>query len=177
MKKTIKTFWYNIGEVDVHLEVPARIKLLKTLGKVGVNVRTNINYFKKKPDIKGLNKVWTLKVSGKNILSKILLIAKHQILLFRNQDVDIIVVRYKNLFFAIPLWFYLRKLLGRKKPCFVLDVRSLAVDLKDNWVGILEQKRFDKSIDFAFKNFDGVMAITEKMKKDLQNNTNNYNKN
>jgi glycosyltransferase involved in cell wall biosynthesis len=57
-----------------------------------------------------------------------------------------------------------------------MDVRTLPVDLSDNWRGRLRQRRFNNAVYIAFRYFDGLTMITEKMKTDLQKVTNNFEK-
>lgn len=117
-----------------------------------------------------------LRFREKGILGSILLFVEQQVLLMKNLDVDVVVVRPINFHPTLPLWFLWRKILRRKRPKFVLDIRSLAVDLSGNWWGKAQQIRFDSSYRIAFRYFDGLTMITEKMKKDLQTEANNFEK-
>jgi glycosyltransferase involved in cell wall biosynthesis len=86
----------------------------------------------------------------------------------------VIVVRSFNLHQTLPVWFLQRKILRRSRPKFVLDIRTLPVDIQSNFSGTLRKLRFESSVRLAFRYFDGISLITEKMKCDLQRKADNY---
>ena len=176
MLQKLKTFWLNIGHIDQDLEIPARLKFLQTLAAEDSEVRAIFNYSQKASTPNGLAKVWMIRSIGGGVFGKIWLFAKQQFVLLKNLDVDVVVLRHRNLHQNLPLWFLWRKILRRKHPKFVLDVRSVIVDISDNWKGKLEQLRFDSAVGFAFRYLDGLTIITEKMRRDLQSKFNNFEK-
>ena len=128
------------------------------------------------PILNDLEKVWMIRSPRWGVFGKIWLLVKQQFVLIKNLDVGVIVLRHRNLHQTLPLWFIWRKVLRRKLPKFVLDVRSVIVDISDNWQGKLEQLRFDSAVGFAFRHLDGLTIITEKMTKDLQTQFGNFEK-
>ncbi|MFX0197232.1 MAG: glycosyltransferase family 4 protein [Candidatus Hodarchaeota archaeon] len=180
MPGKMKIFWLNLGFLDRDMDLSERMQILQALAEQEVEVRTNFNYIKtpiKTPlPIDGLDKVWILSRRAKGVLGTIFLFAEQQLTLIKNFCVDVIVVSPFNLHQAVPLWLLCRKILRRQRPKFVMDVRTLPVDLPDNWRGRLRQKRFNAGVYLAFQYFDGLTMITEKMKTDLQKETNNFEK-
>jgi glycosyltransferase involved in cell wall biosynthesis len=176
MADKLKTFWLNLDFLDIDMHVSQRLQILSALAKEGVEVRANFNYLQNHFSVNGLHKVWLIRLRSKTLLGRILFLIEEQLVIMNNLDVDVIIVRPFNLHQTIPLWFLWRKILGFKRPKFVLDIRSLAVDLLGNWKGKQRQKRFDTSVRIAFRYFDGLTMITEKMKKDLQEEAKNFEK-
>ena len=162
MKRKLKTFWLNIGLIDHDLAVRARLAFLQALSKEKIEVRSNFNYIHSPLTNHGLFKVWMLRYRGKGFLGSLCIFVRQQLVLAKNHDVDVIVLRYSNLHQTLPLWFLWRKILRRNLPKFVLDVRSLAVDLSNNWRGKLEQIRWNTSVRIAFRHLDGLTIITNK---------------
>ena len=176
MIRKLKTFWLNVGLIDRDLEIPARLKFLQAVAGEGLEVRAVFNYSQSPPILNDLEKVWMIRSPRWGVFGKIWLLAKQQFVLIKNLDVGVIVLRHRNLHQTLPLWFFWRKVLRRKLPKFVLDVRSVIVDISDNWQGKLEQLRFDSAVGFAFRHLDGLTIITEKMTKDLQTQFGNFEK-
>ena len=176
MARKLKTFWLNIGMIDRDMELGARLQILRALTGEEIEVRANFNYIQTPLPVQGLDKVWMIRLRTKGLFGRILLFAEQQLVFMKNLDVDVVVVRYRNLHPTLSLWFLWRKVLRRRQPKFILDVRSLAVDLPENWRGKLEQIRFNTSVRLAFRYFDGLTVITEKMKRDLQAEANNFEK-
>lgn len=170
------TLWLTIAFLDRDMEMNARLQILQALAEQKVEVRASFNYIQKPVRPNGLDKVWMLRLRVKGLLGKILLFIEQQLVLMKNLDVDVVVVWPFNLHQILPLWFLWRKVLRHRRPKFVLDVRTLAVELPRNWKGKQQQKRFDTSVRIAFRYFDGLTMITEKMKRDLQTEANNFKK-
>lgn len=164
MPQKLKTFWLNLGFLDRDMDLSERRQILRALAKQNVEVRANFNYIKTPLSVEGLDKVWLFKLQGKGILGIILLFVKQQLVLIKNLDVDVVVVRAFNLHQTLPLWYFWRKVLHRRRPMFVLDLRTLPVDLEQNWRGKLRKIRFDSGVRIAFRHFEGLSMITEKMK-------------
>jgi glycosyltransferase involved in cell wall biosynthesis len=176
MADKLKTFWLNLHFLDRDMHLSQRRQILGALAEQRVEVRSNFNYIKTPLPVSGLDKVWMLRLRNQGLLGTISLFIEQQLVLMKNLDVDVIVVTPLNLHQTLPLWFLWRKIFGRKRPKFVLDVRTLPVDLSTGWRGRLRQKRFDTSIQIAFQHFDGLTIITKKMKRDLQARANNFKK-
>jgi glycosyltransferase involved in cell wall biosynthesis len=176
MQQKLKTFWLCLGFLDRDMEINARLQLLKALSKRGVEVRASFNYIKKRQTIDGLEKVWTIRRRANGIIGRCFLMAEQQRLLLKNLDADIIVVWPFNFHQTLPIWFFYRKIMRRRFPKFVMDVRSLPVDFPGHLKKIQRQKRFNTGVRMAFRYFDGLTMITEKMKRDLQAKTGNVDK-
>lgn len=162
--------------IDRDIEVNFRKNILIELSKQGVSVRANFNYINDKIAINEIDKVYYIKLRQKGILGKILLNIEQQITLIKNLDADVVVLRPFNLIESLPIWFFWKKILGRKLPKFVLDIRSIVTD-DPVYIKHLQRKmRFWFSVKFAFCYFDGLTMITKIMKKDIQNVVNNFNK-
>jgi glycosyltransferase involved in cell wall biosynthesis len=168
MSKRIKTFWLNLDFIDRDLHSSQRRQILKALNKQNVEVRTNFNFLVKPLPVNGLDRVWMIKLRTRGPLGSIILAVEQQLILLKNLDADVVVVREFNLIQCIPIWFLWRKILHRKWPKFVLDIRSLPADFPGFWKRKQRKKRFDTAVRFAFRYFDGLTMITEKMKNDLQ---------
>jgi glycosyltransferase involved in cell wall biosynthesis len=176
MASKLKTFWLNLGFLDRDMDLSERRQILRALAEQKVEVRANFNYIKTPLSVQGLDKVWMLKLHGKTFLGIILLYAKQQLTLMKNLDVDVVVVRAFNLHQTLPLWFFWRKVLHRRRPKFVLDLRTLPVDVDEKLWGKLRKIRFDTSVRLAFRHFEGLSVITEKMKIDLQTEVSDFKK-
>lgn len=176
MSSDLKTFWLNLGFVDTGMDLSGRRQILCALAKEDVEVRSVFNYIEKPAPIRGLAEVWMLQLLGKGLFGQMRLFVEQQLVLMKNLDVDVVVLRAFNLHQTLPLWFLWRKVLRRKRPKFILDVRTLAVDLPGNWRGKLRQWRFDSSVRIAFRYFEGLTMITQEMKRNLQTHTNNFEK-
>lgn len=172
----ISSFWLNIGMLDLNMELGFRKQILKSLAVQEVEVRANFNYLETAIPVDGLDKVYFLKLCRNGPIGSILLTIEQQLTLLKNLDVDVVVLRPFSLMATLPLWFIVRKVLRRKKPKFVLDIRTLVADFPGFWKRIQRQIRFDASVHIAFRYFDGLTVITEKMKRDLQNKNNNFKK-
>ena len=158
------------------MDLSERRQILGALAQENVEVRASFNYLESPLPIHGLDKVWMLRLGGGGFLGSLFLFLKQQFILMKNLDTDVVVVLPFNLHQTLPLWFFWRRILRRRLPKFVMDVRTLAVDLPGNWRGRLRQKRFETSIRLAFRYFDGLTIITEKMRRDLQKQVNNFEK-
>ena len=77
---------------------------------------------------------------------------------------DIVIVDYFSILSIMP-WALLRKL-GVLRTCFILDLRTLVVDVK-GWRGRVSVGRFDLSLRFAHRFMDGITMITPRMRDDL----------
>jgi glycosyltransferase involved in cell wall biosynthesis len=77
---------------------------------------------------------------------------------------DAVIVDYFSTFSIIP-WVLLRRL-GLLRTSFILDLRTLPVDVK-GWHGWISNRRFDWSLEFAKQFMDGITMITPKMRDDL----------
>jgi len=176
MSDKIKTFWLNLDFVDCDLHSSQRQQVLRALKKQNVEVRANFNFKQKSVSVNGLDKVWMIQLRTLGPLGSILLSLEQQVILMKNLDVDVVVVRAFNLLQCLPLWFVWRKILQRKQPRFVLDIRSLPADFPGYWKHKQRQKRFDSAVKFAFRYFDGLTMITEKMKNELQLKSMNFQK-
>lgn len=176
MAGKLKTFWLNIGFLDRDMHLSQRRQILQALTEEQVEVRANFDYFQTPLPIHGLDKVWMLRFPSKGLLGAILLFTKQQLVLMKNLDVDVVVVKAFNLHQTLPIWFLWLKILRRTRPKFVLDVRTLPVDLQSNCRGKLRKIRFTSGVRLAFRYFDGLTMITEKMKRDLQMEVNNFEK-
>lgn len=176
MSRKLKTLWLNLGFLDREMDLSERWQILQSLAKENVEVRASFNYINKPLPIDGIDKVWMLQLRRRGLFGSIKLFAEQQLLLLKNLDVDVVVVWPFNFHQTLPIWFLWRKILRRPLPRFVLDFRTLAVDLPAGWTGKLRQKRFETSAQLAFRYFDGVTIITEKMKRDLQTQANNFSK-
>jgi len=174
MRDKLKTFWLNLGFLDRDMDLSERRQILRALAAQKVEVRAIFNFIQTPLTVHGLDKVWLLHLRAKGLLGMIWLFIEQQMVLIKNLDVDVIVVRSFNLHQTLPIWFLQRKILRRSRPKFVLDIRTLPVDIKNNWSGKLRKLRFDSSVRLAFRYFDGISMITEKMKNDLQGKVDNY---
>jgi glycosyltransferase involved in cell wall biosynthesis len=153
-----------------------RRQILKALKDMKIEVGANFDYFRKKTKIKGIDKVWFLKYRKKGLLGTLIMFGKKFSILLKNHDVDVVVVEPYSLHPLLPIWFLWKKVFGYKRPKFVLDIRSLPVDSQNNWEGKLRVFRFDSSVMFALKYFDGITMITEKIKCYLQKRYKKYRK-
>lgn len=177
MPGKMKTFWMQDDSfLDRDMDMSERRQILQALADQKLEVRASFNFIQTTLPVRGLEKVWMLRLRAKNLLGMILLFAEQQLVLMRNLDADVVVVWPFNLHQTLLLWFLWRKILRRRRPKFVLDVRTLPVELPDNWRGKLRQKRFDTSVRLSFRYFDGLTMITEKMKRDLQTQANDFKK-
>lgn len=165
---TIKTFWLNIGLIDRDMDLVGRQQILKALSKEGVEIRATFNYIKNYDSLHpGIGKVYLLKASG--LFSGFRLMLKQQLLLFKNLDVDFIILRSWKFHETLPLFFFLRFILRKKKPKFILDLRTVPVDLKNTLHDRIILIRFESSINLALKLFNGLTVISEKLKRDIVN--------
>jgi glycosyltransferase involved in cell wall biosynthesis len=176
MISKLSTFWLNVGMIDRDMELSLRKQILQALADQSVEVRTNFNYTTKAPVVKGIDKIFFIKHRGNGLIGSIWLTIEQQMTFMKNIDVDVVVVRPFNLIETLPLWFFWRKVLRNKFPRFVLDIRSLVADDPGFLKQIQRQVRFWFSVRFAFRYFDGMTMITEKMKSDLQQTTRNFSK-
>lgn len=176
MISKLKTFWLNLGFLDRDMDLSERRQILRALSEQRVEVRAIFNYFHTPQRIFGLDKIWLLRFRAKGLIGRIWLFIEQQMVLIKNLDVHVIVVRAFNLHQTLPVWFFQRKILRRRLPKFVLDIRTLPVDIANDWRGKQQRLRFYSSIRLAFRYFDGISIITEKMKGDLQRIVNNYDK-
>lgn len=171
-----KTFWLNIGLIDSNLELSYRKNILEVLAKQSVEVRASFNFYEKIFNENGLDKVWFVRLPRKGIIGNVLLAIKQQLVLIKNLDVDVIILRPFSLIESLPLWIIYRIILGHNRPLFVLDVRTYVADFPGLLKKIQRKIRFDISVYIAFKIFDGITVITEKMKNDLQSKVKNFSK-
>jgi glycosyltransferase involved in cell wall biosynthesis len=176
MSDKIKTFWLNLDFIDRDLHSSQRQQILRALKRQNLEVRASFNFIQTPLSVNGLDKVWMIKLRTSGLLGRILLSIEQQLTLMKNLDVDIVVVRAFNLLQCLPLWFLWRKILQHKQPKFVLDIRSLPADYPGYWRLTQRKKRFNAAVRFAFRYFDGLTMITEKMKKDLQVKCKNFQK-
>jgi glycosyltransferase involved in cell wall biosynthesis len=176
MQKKLKTFWLTTGFLDRDMELSARIQILQALAKQKVEVRASFNFINKIPELDGFDRVKFIRLRFQGLLGRIILYIEQQIVIMTNLDVDVVVIWPFNIHQIIPLWFLYRKVLGRKKPKFVLDVRTLPADFPGYFRRKLRQKRFDSGVRLGFRYFDGITMITEKMKRHLQNKYDTFKK-
>ncbi|MBF0234625.1 MAG: glycosyltransferase family 4 protein [Desulfamplus sp.] len=92
---------------------------------------------------------------------------KQQLLLLRNLDVDFIVLRAWKVHETLPLFFFVRYILQRKKPYFILDLRTVPVDTRGTFKDRINDARFSSAIKLTLKFFDGLTVISEKLKQDI----------
>ncbi len=164
--KGLKTFWLNIGALDKDLDLTGRQQILKALSSEGVEVRSTFNYLEKHDALLGgIDKVFLFKIGG--MFSSLMLIIKQQLLLMRNLDVDFIILREWKVHETLPLFFWLRFVLKKKKPYFILDLRTVPVDLKGTLRHRINVLRFKSSIRMALGFLDGLTVISEKLKQDI----------
>ncbi len=167
IRERITSFWLNLGFLDREMELSQRLQVLAALARQGIEVRANFNCLRSASPPKGIGKVWLLKPPLRGRIGALFLFFSQQYVLLKNADVDVVVVRAFNLHFTLPLWLMWRKLMRRPFPKFVLDVRTLPVDVETNLQGRLRVIRFWSSIRIASRHFDGLMMITEEMKNFL----------
>ncbi len=146
------------------MDLSGRKQILAALAARGVEVRAVFNYLQTATVPQTLSNVWLLKMRGRGAVANLWLFLRQQWILFKNSAVDVVVLRAFNLHFSLPVWFLWRKLLRRPRPKFILDIRTLPVDIPDNWQGRQRQYRFRSSIRIAARYMDGFMMITETMK-------------
>jgi glycosyltransferase involved in cell wall biosynthesis len=148
------------------MDLTGRQQILKALSKEGVEVRATFNYIENYASlIPGIDKVYLFKIGG--LLSSLRLTLKQQFLLLKNLDVDFIIVRAWRLHETLPLLLFLRYLLQRNNPKFILDLRTVPVDLKNSFHDKINIIRFESSVKLALEFFDGVTVISEKLKQDI----------
>ena len=164
MEKKIQSFWLNVGFLDREMDLSGRKQVLAALADQDVEVRAVFNYLQTASKPNGINKVWLLKMVGRGPLASLWLFCRQQWILFNNMDADVVVLRAFNLHFSLPVWFLRRKLQRRDYPKFILDIRTLPVDMPNNWRGRQRELRFRSSIWIAARYMDGFMMITETMK-------------
>lgn len=148
------------------MDLTGRQQILRALSKEEVEVRATFNYLKKKDALLGgIDKTYLFKIGGS--FSSLRLILKQQLLLMKNLDVDFIILRAWKVHETLPLFFVLRFFLRRKKPYFILDLRTVPVDTKKTIKHRINALRFESSIKLALKLFDGITVISEKLKQDI----------
>jgi glycosyltransferase involved in cell wall biosynthesis len=74
---------------------------------------------------------------------------------------NVIIVDHFSVLSIVP-WAFARKI-GLLRCSFVLDLRTLPVDTK-GWHGWITNRRFDLSVIFASRFFDGITMITPKLR-------------
>ncbi|MFA5905016.1 MAG: glycosyltransferase family 4 protein [Desulfobacula sp.] len=148
------------------MDLTGRQQILKALSKEGVEIRATFNYINHHDSlIPGIGKIFLFKLGG--FLSGFRLILKQQLLLRQNLDVDFIILRAWKLHETLPLFFFVRYLLRKKKPKFILDLRTVPVDLKNSIHDRINVLRYKSGIYLALKFFDGLTVISEKLKQDI----------
>lgn len=162
----IKTFWLNIGALDKDMDLTGRQQILKTLSSEDVEVRATFNYLNNYENLfNGIGKIYLFKIGG--IFSSLRLMLKQQLILLKNLDVDVIILRAWKIHETFPLFIILRYILRKKIPRFILDLRTVPVDTKKTISHRINSIRFKSSIKLSIKYFDGLTVISEKLKQDI----------
>lgn len=138
--------------------VTTHLELIKRLNKLTNNPTLILSNSKK---IDNPNNVIYLKVPQNPILAIFLFNLKLMYFLFKyiiSEKPDIIVTEYFSIFGTIPFMIYSK--LFNKKPRFVLDIRSVPVELK-GLLGLMQELQYDLSILFSKYFTDGITFITK----------------
>lgn len=148
------------------MDLIGRQQILRSLTQNNVDVRSTFNFLKSHESLlKDIGYVYLFKVG--NIIRNIILCVKQQIIIFKNLDVDFIILRAWKVHETFPIYFLNRKILKNKKPFFILDLRTIPVDGKKTLHTQLNQIRFNTSIKIALKYFDGLTVISEKLRDNI----------
>ena len=150
------------------MDLSERRQILSALVNLGVEVTASFNYIST-PKIEVDDRVKVELFKLRTGLRKIQLSLEQQRFLYRNRDADIFVLRAWKVHETLPLFFFLKKILKRDRPKFVLDIRTLPVDLNPGFREYLSVLRFQSSLQIALRFFDGLTVITEEMKRFVEN--------
>ena len=170
----MKTLWLNIGAIDRDIDLSGRKQILTFLSKLGVEIRTTFNYISD-PQITIGDQVNIKLFHLKGGIHKISLMMAQQKYLYANRDVDVVILRAWKVHESFPLFLFLKKILKKDRPKFILDIRTLPVDL-NHGMRQLNKKRFDSAVKIALKYFDGITVITDEMKRYIESRFNTYGK-
>lgn len=156
-KNRLKILIIDHTDASRYTCVSARLELIKGLSNLS-DAKIIISNSKK---VNNPNNVIYFKVPQNPVLAIFLFNLKLMYFLFKyiiSEKPDIIVTEYFSIFGSIPFMIYSK--LFNKKPRFVLDIRSVPVELK-GLLGLMQKLQYDLSILFSKYFAEGITFITQ----------------
>jgi len=160
----MKIIWLIPLTVDSAYQFTSRNELAGALKKIGCKVKTIVAFRKKKLRLSGFSTVKYVHTPKESVFGKLKFFLK-MLDAIRKEDADFVILGLSVIHLLL-----IAKILGIRKngKIFILDIRSVPVDVKFNIRGIKDVIWYKLAICLADFICDGLTVITPELKRKLK---------
>jgi glycosyltransferase involved in cell wall biosynthesis len=153
----LKVHWLIPLTVDKVFQFTSKNELARSFCALGHEMSTTVAYNKEKIPLDGFSQVEYVKMRSGSFFD-VLKFHLRMILSIWRTDADVVLLGFPTAHLLLPGRL---SRLGRKRPLFVLDIRTIPVDISEGIRGVLEKLRFRFGVWLSNIFCDGITVITE----------------